>query len=98
MADTDPSPSSASVTDVAECHRTAIDAILRATLQGVFSVGETGLFLDRIRLRVTTSPSYLEDGLTAARRRFSSGSSRSNPALLAGPTVTTSRPGSGPDG
>ncbi len=98
MADPDPSPSIAPVTDVAESHRTAIDAILPATLQGVFSVGETALSLDRIRLRATTSPSYLEDDLTAARRRISSGSSQSNPALLAGLTVTTGRPASGPGG
>lgn len=55
MADPDLSSSIAPVTEIAEPHRSAVNAILDAALQGVFSTDEADRLIERIRALATTS-------------------------------------------
>jgi hypothetical protein len=63
MAYPDESPITVPVADVAEPHQSAVTAILRAALQGVFSADEADLLIERIRERATPSASPITDGL-----------------------------------
>lgn len=63
MADPDQIPHTAPVTDIAEPHQSAVTAILRAALQGVFSMDEADLLIERIRTRATTSDQSIKDSL-----------------------------------
>jgi hypothetical protein len=57
MAHPDQSPSAAPVAGIAEPHQSAVTAILRAAMQGVFSAAETVLLIERIRARAIPSSS-----------------------------------------
>jgi len=63
MAHPDQSPNAAPVAGIAEPHRSAVSAVLRAVLQGVFSAAEADLLIERIRACATPSPSAITDGL-----------------------------------
>jgi hypothetical protein len=57
MAGLDQSSSIAPVTEIAEPHRSAVNAILDAALQGVFSSDEAHRLIERLRALATTSHS-----------------------------------------
>lgn len=61
MAHPDQGPITAPVAGVAEPHQSAVMAVLRAALQGVFSDAEADLLIERIRARATLSPWPIED-------------------------------------
>jgi hypothetical protein len=50
----------APVAKIAEPHRSAVAAILRAARQGLFTAAEAELLIDRVRTNVTT---FVEDSL-----------------------------------
>jgi hypothetical protein len=62
MAHPDQSPITAPVAGIAEPHQSAVTAVLRAAVQGVFSADEADLLVERIRARATPSVSPIEDG------------------------------------
>jgi hypothetical protein len=63
MAHPDQSPITAPVAGIAEPHQSAVTAVLRASLEGVFSPAEAALLIERIRARAIPSPSPINDGL-----------------------------------
>jgi hypothetical protein len=67
MAHPDQSPYAAPVAGIAEPHQSAVTAVLRAALQGVFSAAEAALLIERIRARAILPPSPINDGLDPPR-------------------------------
>jgi hypothetical protein len=63
MADPDQSSSIAPVSGIAEPHRSTVNAILDAALQGVFRADEADRLIERIRALATTSHSPIRVGL-----------------------------------
>ena len=63
MAHADQSPHPVPVAGIAEPHQSAVTAILRAALQGVYSDEEAGMLIERIRASATTPDRFTEDGL-----------------------------------
>jgi hypothetical protein len=63
MAHPDQGPNAAPVAGIAEPHQSAVTAVLRAALQGVFSAAEAALLIARIRARAIPSPSPVDDVL-----------------------------------
>ncbi|TCO45928.1 hypothetical protein EV192_120114 [Actinocrispum wychmicini] len=75
---------SVSIVGIAEPHRSAVEAILRGARQGLFTVAEAELLIDRVRTHVTVSPLSNGDSLPAVGGGHTSG------VLPAGPDRTHS--------
>jgi hypothetical protein len=60
MAHPDQSSHPVPVAGIAEPHQSAVTAILRAALQGVYSDEEAGMLIKRIRASATTSDGFTE--------------------------------------
>jgi hypothetical protein len=63
MAHPDQSPITVPITDIAEPHRSAVTAVLRAALRGVLTEDEADVLIERIRARAAPSPSPVKDAL-----------------------------------
>jgi len=56
MAHIDPTLITAPVAGIADPHQSTVAGILRAVEQGLFTVAEAGILIDRLRAHVTTVP------------------------------------------
>jgi hypothetical protein len=61
MAHPDPSPYTASIVGIAEPHRSAVTAVLRAAHEGVFSADEANRVIERIRARTAPPEESIQD-------------------------------------